>query len=994
MVRRVINDHQNILYRQSPSATSYSITPIPASETLEEDLNVPAGGIGYGGIATQPANSRRAMSTSSDSSDEWGRDDSPERTEEAEPSHALKAGNEKSLPRPPDKELPPILRVGPQDGTPRSSFESQDSGRGAAKKPATVGGTQLPNASNVNSTNPFLQKRSTGDYPAQQDFVEESNANPWIDVPKPPSSPPSERPPECKQMLPAVILPSHNTKVDADVPTLVRAMTQPIVPPPEPPAFSEPWMTFETSPTDSIKNEPMGTSPKSHPSQLPPSSADPWAQNEKLKLGRREPLPAYGESSASVFAEQPSGPQELDGRQQRKSGSIASGSHSPNEKRLPPFPPHTQQGTARRPSTSFAHQPAQPEDIPPELPPRTLTEIETPPPKPPRPQDKRSAGPDTPQTGSKIPKQRSETYQIRLVNWVDASMPARLRKSPVMVQNANGPCPLLALVNALVLSTPVDTETALVETLRVREQVSLGLLLDAVIDELMSGRRGDGTTVLPDVSELYAFLVNLHTGMNVNPRFVSGEERVSSLLDAPIPESTGPLSGYRKPGGFEQTREMNLYSAFSVPLIHGWIPPRNHPAFASLNRSAKTYEEAQNIMFREEELDEKLHREGLTSDEQLMLEDIGSIKYFLSSSATQLTGYGLDTITESLTPGSIAILFRNDHFSTLYRHPRSGQLLTLVTDMGYAGHDEVVWESLVDVSGEGCEFYSGDFRPVSNGTEASTSQPSHAHAPSGDSADWTTVTSPRTSSKRFHRELSSREQLPMYTPPPSNAFSALALDDAPPTSFSPNHEQEDHDLALAMQLQEEEEERSRNESAARRREEELSRNYLDLQEPSARRGPPLRPAIDIPNPLVNPRGSRLNRSTDSEDAPPPSYEQAATKPPYHPPANHPAHPNAKTGNPGSSNSSRVPSQGIRARQTSAYTQNSSAIAASTSPPTLHSNPRRSTTGRVGMSQGRGGYGVGGGEGLSRRRSAGSGVPLGSRPGVPVEDDDRRECVVM
>ncbi len=65
-----------------------------------------------------------------------------------------------------------------------------------------------------------------------------------------------------------------------------------------------------------------------------------------------------------------------------------------------------------------------------------------------------------------------------------------------------------------------------------------------------------------------------------------------------------------------------------------------------------------------------------------------------------------------MEPGSISILFRNDHFSTLYRHPQTHQLFGLVTDAGFAGHDEVVWESLVDVSGENAEFFSGDFRLV------------------------------------------------------------------------------------------------------------------------------------------------------------------------------------------------------------------------------------------------------------------------------------------
>lgn len=493
-----------------------------------------------------------------------------------------------------------------------------------------------------------------------------------------------------------------------------------------------------------------------------------------------------------------------------------------------------------------------------------------------------------------------------------------------MVQNANGPCPLLALVNALVLSTPSDLATVLVETLRVREQVSLGLLLDAVIDELMSGRRGDAAQNLPDVSELYAFLVNLHTGMNVNPQFVILEEGEIHLLDAPI-DSPANTAQARRAGGFEDTKEMKLYSTFAVPLIHGWVPPRSHPAFAALKRTGKSYEDAQNVMFREEELEEKLRGQGLSAEEQALLEDIASIKYYLTSTATQLTGYGLDTITESLTPGAIVILFRNDHFSTLYRHPKSGQLLTLVTDMGYAGHDEVVWESLVDVNGEGSEFYAGDFRPIGNITKNTQSQMDSAEG-------WETVTS-KNSRKNTQANGSNASQAP------SSSFGNLTLDET--TSPSKNTEQEDHDLALAMQLQEEEEDHQRRSAAARRREDELSQTYLNNADASGRRTFPgfgrgaTGGGVEGGSPQVPPRRSggaaaapraagsaRLapERQSDSEDAPPPSYEQAAKGPAYHPPVDHPAHPHASPSPPPGAGAAGWPLAGRTRADSSAYTE--------------------------------------------------------------------------
>lgn len=550
----------------------------------------------------------------------------------------------------------------------------------------------------------------------------------------------------------------------------------------------------------------------------------------------------------------------------------------------------------------------QSEEHAPTIPPRRSQEI--PPPQPLRPAidtNHTSTSSVASPTTTAHRKQKKETYEIKKISWHDVTANQNPRISPILVQNANGPCPLLALVNALTLSTPADLETALVETLRSREQVSLGLLLDAVFDELMSGRRGDAAQELPDVGDLYSFLIALHTGMNVNPRFFPPPPTKSAADPRNSMSHVHPAErDEQTPGTFEDTREMKLYSTFSIPLIHGWLPDRHSPAYLALKRTAQSYEDAQNIFFTEEDLEYKLQNEGLSFEEQAKLEDISTIKAFFDSAATQLTPYGLETITTSLAPGAVAILFRNDHFSTLYRHPDTLQLLQLVTDMGYAGHEEVVWESLIDVNGENAEFFSGDFRLV-GGAQASSTQ-AHSRAQSQSNDGWTTV--PIRNQSQSHQQTLSI---------PSNP------DPTPHSPQSPNIEQEDHDLALALQLQEEEEERHQNELARRRRETELSQQYIEQQGrgstniPVTTRGggnggrgdrgrgngrgrasshsnpiPEQRPII--PPRRSGPQGLPIGgRPVDPEagvDAPPPSYEQAANQAAYVPPSNHPAHPSA------------------------------------------------------------------------------------------------------
>ncbi|KAF2158218.1 hypothetical protein K461DRAFT_274461 [Myriangium duriaei CBS 260.36] len=448
---------------------------------------------------------------------------------------------------------------------------------------------------------------------------------------------------------------------------------------------------------------------------------------------------------------------------------------------------------------------------------------------------------ETPRT--KANKQRNEFYHIKHVNWYDTSAQGgrgALRRSPILSQNANGPCPILALVNALSLSTPEHEDTALVHTLKSREQVTLGLLLDAVFEELVRRNETTGRD-LPDIGDLYSFLITLHTGMNVNPDFT----RQSAS----------------QPGGFEQTREMQLYGAFHIPLVHGWTSPFESETYQAFERSARTFDEALNVQFLEEEFDAKLRAGGLSREEQQVFEDLTAVKSFLTTYPTQLSEYGLEAMSKWMQPGQVAILFRNDHFCTLYKEPTKGTLMTLVTDEGFATHDEVVWESLVDVNGAMAEFFSGDFRSVGASRQSSTTA-----AGGSSSIGWPSVES---------RDIKNSAN----TGVDANAIS--------------QSEQEDLDLALALQLQEEEEEASRREEARRQdaHNESLSRQYIDGQSFQSEQRPQIPPRRSQQPPPQPPRSSTPQRAptpqtfnsssrTDDGNAPPPSYEQAASDMPY------------------------------------------------------------------------------------------------------------------
>ncbi|RKF62194.1 putative duf544 domain-containing protein [Erysiphe neolycopersici] len=465
--------------------------------------------------------------------------------------------------------------------------------------------------------------------------------------------------------------------------------------------------------------------------------------------------------------------------------------------------------------------------------------------------------------------QRKEMYYIKKIKWCDAKSKGITKVSPILTQNANGPCPLLGLVNALTLSTPAGLKAPLVETLKSREQVSLGLLLDAVFDEITSGRHGNLTDELPDVTDLYSFLVSLHTGMNVNPNFFPKDSGCSSKQSISGKESRNKRS---MAGLFEETREVRLYSTFRVPLIHGWLPQPDSSMYAALLRSARTYEDAQNILLMQESLETKLSDEGLNLEEQILLEDISAVRAFFDSYATQLSPFGIESIRNSLSPGDFAILFRNNHFSTLYRHPKTLQLLQLVTDIGYAKNNEVVWESLIDVTGEYTQFYSGDFRLVSDVS----------------------------SDPVFSQQSCSSSRVTRQTSQPLTHVTSTDIQ--PQLSQSQIIEQEDHDLAMAIQLQEEEEQRHKATLNARRRANNIPHQQDIRANQSSRqvgadtdRSPCANNSrVRAENrPIIPPRRGVMNiRSQQNSqvvnlgaeaDQPPPSYEVAATQKAYVPP---------------------------------------------------------------------------------------------------------------
>lgn len=114
------------------------------------------------------------------------------------------------------------------------------------------------------------------------------------------------------------------------------------------------------------------------------------------------------------------------------------------------------------------------------------------------------------------------------------------------------------------------------------------------------------------------------------------------------------------------------------------------------------------------------------------------INRFLKNTSTQLTYTGLFKLSnEVLKPNSLCALFRNSHFSVLYRRPNDippsrvaedaqpfsneavqesklpqATLFQLVTDQALLHEPNAIWESLEDVDGSASQFFDSRLQPA------------------------------------------------------------------------------------------------------------------------------------------------------------------------------------------------------------------------------------------------------------------------------------------
>lgn len=293
----------------------------------------------------------------------------------------------------------------------------------------------------------------------------------------------------------------------------------------------------------------------------------------------------------------------------------------------------------------------------------------------------------------------------------------------VLLQSANGPCPLLAICNVLLLRNQlsISPDARYISFNELVEMVS-GHLFDANA----RASSGEGAAdVRENLESSLEILPRLNVGLDVNCKFAS-------------------------PTDFEYTREMAIFDLLDICLFHGWVvsqqDQRAHKVFAHLsyNQVVERLIAMQDVQSRREAASAMPAgsntdgvREGsegaqgavtgshsarasdrgeaLDEEAQKVLEEGLIVQDFLDRTASQLSYDGLLALHGAVRERQLAVFFRNSHFNTLLKY--QGDLYLLCTDIAFA-HSHIVWEKLDEVDGD-TSYCDANFRVNDPATDES-----------------------------------------------------------------------------------------------------------------------------------------------------------------------------------------------------------------------------------------------------------------------------------
>ncbi|XP_069132190.1 ubiquitin carboxyl-terminal hydrolase MINDY-1-like [Argopecten irradians] len=236
------------------------------------------------------------------------------------------------------------------------------------------------------------------------------------------------------------------------------------------------------------------------------------------------------------------------------------------------------------------------------------------------------------------------------------------KEIPTITQNENGPCPLIAVMNVLLLKgqvhLPPNTEVITPDQL----MTYIGNCILENAPKTQDTSEAVQLNYQQNMHDAMAVIHKLQTGLDVNVRFTGVSD-------------------------FEYTPECIIFDLLSIPLYHGWlVDPQDKDLITAIGTCSYN------------QLVEKIISQR-SSDKPETVTEALLCESFLDGAAAQLTYHGLCELNSVVKENQLSVFFRNNHFSTMYRH--QNELFLLVTDQGFLSERNVVWETLSNVEGDG-----------------------------------------------------------------------------------------------------------------------------------------------------------------------------------------------------------------------------------------------------------------------------------------------------
>jgi len=268
-------------------------------------------------------------------------------------------------------------------------------------------------------------------------------------------------------------------------------------------------------------------------------------------------------------------------------------------------------------------------------------------------------------------------------------------KSHRVLQELEGPCPLIGIFNVLLLrgSVRLNPQLALISFQEMIDHIKRYFELrlgERAFRDIDSQRTANDIKNFEDARKHFP---NLEKGLDINVKF-------------------------SEPDAFEFTTEVAMFDIYNIRLVHVWTvdPQKKNLAFIR----EQSYNELTSFIL--SELDEKsdLSDTDIAIDQQRK----NLARQFLEETQSQMTVHGLFRLHEMINEEEVCVLFRNNHFATITKH--KGKIYALVTDSGLVNDTRrCYWQSLSTLDGDSV-FFDSSFRSLrSNILDSAISSPDY-----------------------------------------------------------------------------------------------------------------------------------------------------------------------------------------------------------------------------------------------------------------------------